>query len=359
MSNRASKMFVIVPAYNEEATIGDTVRALQAQTRVPDRIVVVPNNCSSIDRTAEVARELGATVIDAGVQPDKKAGAINFALNQLEAELVAGDSVLIMDGDSTLAPQFCELAESRLVAGVGGVGGIFQGRSSDSLLGRMQSMEFHRYSATAKRHGGRAFVLTGVGTLFSWSALLDVRAARLDGRLPKGSTSFYDTYSLTEDNEMTLALQVLDYQTISPEGLTAITDVMESTGKLVEQRKRWYLGALRNIKQYGTTMPGHMRWVYWRQQGGLFLSALIVMLYAVLLTLALVTQHFDFSPVWLVPSIVLLTERVYTVRQLGWRERLIAGLFVPEQIYTCVLMFGYLRAVGSFIRGSRGVWVLS
>ena len=52
---------VLLPAYNEEAAVGDTVQAfLQA---LPGCTVIVCNNCST-DQTASVARAAGAQVID-------------------------------------------------------------------------------------------------------------------------------------------------------------------------------------------------------------------------------------------------------------------------------------------------------
>ena len=51
---------VIVPAYNEEATIGAVVRDYVACEYV-DEVIVVDNNCK--DRTAELAREAGARVV--------------------------------------------------------------------------------------------------------------------------------------------------------------------------------------------------------------------------------------------------------------------------------------------------------
>lgn len=51
---------VIIPAYNEEATIGDVVRDFRSRPEV-DEVLVVDNNCR--DRTAELARAAGARVV--------------------------------------------------------------------------------------------------------------------------------------------------------------------------------------------------------------------------------------------------------------------------------------------------------
>ena len=52
-------MTVLVPAYDEEASIADTIASLRNQTVPPTEIIVI-DDCST-DRTAEVATALGAT----------------------------------------------------------------------------------------------------------------------------------------------------------------------------------------------------------------------------------------------------------------------------------------------------------
>ncbi len=359
LTERRLQIAAIVPAFNEADAIAATIASLRKQTRQPDLIVVVPNNCT--DQTADVAEDAGAYVIAyPGHNPDKKAGAINYALDRLEPYL--GNpwdwAMLVMDADTTLSPRFIEVAAENLTAGVGGVGGTFAGRECASVLGYLQRMEYHRYGQVAKRLNYRAFVLSGTGTLFSYGALLDVRTQRRTGALLPDGWSFYDTHSLTEDNELTFALQACGYQAVAPPGMWATTDVMESVGKLVGQRERWYLGALRNIAQYGRLMPGHMRWTYWRQQAGLLLSAVVAATYLAAVTVSMLVFHdLTFRWYWLLPSAVLLVERIWSVWGMGWRARLYAALFIPEQLYTLLLTFIYVRAFIKFVRGDKGGWV--
>lgn len=354
------RIVALIPAYQEEGQIAATIASLHAQTRRPDHIYVIPNNCT--DRTAEVAAAAGAYVIDMpGPNPDKKAGAINYALDQLApylGEQPWRTAVLVMDGDTALAPEFLAIAERHLTAGVGGVGGTFAGRECRTHLGYLQRMEYHRYGQTARRFGQQAFVLTGTGTLFSYTALLDVRRQRRAGVLLPPGRSFYDTHSLTEDNELTFALQACGYAVLSPEGMYATTDVMETVRSIVAQRERWYLGALRNIRQYGRTMPFHMRWIYWRQQAGLLLSSFVAALYVLLLgTSYTLTGTVEMNWWWALPSLILLVERCWSVWSMGWKARLYAALFLPEYLYTLLLTFIYSLAFVKFVQGSKGSWV--
>lgn len=92
---------VIVPAYNEAATVGDTIRSLQAQTCPPAEIVVV-DDCST-DGTGELARGLGVTVLRPPVNTGSKAGAQSFALPSVRTPLA-----MAIDADTTLAPDAVE-----------------------------------------------------------------------------------------------------------------------------------------------------------------------------------------------------------------------------------------------------------
>ncbi len=95
---------VIVPAYNEAASIADTIRSLQAGSLAPDAILVV-DDCST-DATAEVACAANAEVVRPPRNTGSKAGAQTFALQFVRTPLVVA-----IDADTTLAPD--ALAELR------------------------------------------------------------------------------------------------------------------------------------------------------------------------------------------------------------------------------------------------------
>lgn len=100
-SSVVAPVTVIVPAYNEAASVGDTIRSLQAQTCPPSEILVV-DDCST-DGTGDVARALGVTVIRPPVNTGSKAGAQTFALAHVRTALV-----MALDADTTLAPDAIE-----------------------------------------------------------------------------------------------------------------------------------------------------------------------------------------------------------------------------------------------------------
>lgn len=82
---------ILIPCYNEEITIGKVIRDFRAQ--LPDAAIYVFDNCCT-DRTAEVARELGAQVI---FEPRQGKGYVV----ELMFDTIDADLYVLVDGDDT------------------------------------------------------------------------------------------------------------------------------------------------------------------------------------------------------------------------------------------------------------------
>lgn len=110
---------VIIPAYNEAASLADTILSVRAQTVTPAEIIVVDDYSS--DGTGDVARALGVTVIRPPANTGSKAGAQMFALGRVQTEYT-----IAIDADTALAPDGIELllrafADPRVAAACGTV----------------------------------------------------------------------------------------------------------------------------------------------------------------------------------------------------------------------------------------------
>ena len=92
---------MLVPAFNEEASLGATLESLFAQTVQPDKIIVI-DDCST-DNTADVAREYAVEVVRTPQNVGSKARALNYVLGQCSTDLV-----MVVDADITLAPDYVE-----------------------------------------------------------------------------------------------------------------------------------------------------------------------------------------------------------------------------------------------------------
>ncbi|MEW2331039.1 glycosyltransferase family 2 protein [Micromonospora chersina] len=354
---RHKRVFVVVPAYNEAGTIAGTVRALQAQTRPVDRLVVVPNNC--FDDTAAVARAAGAEVWEMpGRNPHKKAGALNWAVNLLLPHLHDQDMLLVTDADSILAPGAVAAAVRGLERrGVGAVCADYRLDRQPRLLDILQGNEYARFSRWVWRKGGHAVVLSGVATLFPIPVVRRILAARAAGDLPGYRGELYHRDPATEDIEMTFAVRSLGYRPRVAPGFEAVTDSMPTVQALVAQRVRWQRGMLDSLRLYGVHWWNAGNWL---RQLGIYTTSLLVPLYLASLVAGWFLIGFvPWDPRWLALTAVFVLERALTVRRQGRWALLTAAALLPEWCYEQVRSFAYWRALAQTVRGTDRVWINS
>ncbi len=387
-----ARLVVLIPAHDEAANIGATLSALQQQTRRPDRVVVIADNCT--DDTVAIARAHGAEVYETVGNTDKKAGALNQAIVQRfrraatsdrrepgddprrgpdrrrprpsptgddeavpegpSPDLRDDDHVLVMDADTELAPRFLEVAAASLDSSprIGAAGGLFYGHPGSGVLGQLQRNEYLRYSRDVARTG-RVMVLTGTGTLFRVRALREVAAAR-GSTLPGTRGQVYDTLALTEDNELTLALKTLGWRLTSPAACSVVTEIMPTWRDLWKQRMRWQRGALENLRHYGLS---RVTLRYWGQQLGIGLGVLAFQAY-LLLTVLIVARDggLTLDPFWGSVGLVFLAERLVTVRRGGWRAVLLALPLVVELVYDLFIQAVFVRSLLDVLRRREATW---
>ncbi|MGI0091985.1 MAG: glycosyltransferase, partial [Nitrososphaerales archaeon] len=96
---------MVIPAYNEERIISQTVQSCLSQTRMPNRIFVVDD--MSTDRTPEIVRKFSETFPNVILVKNEikrgKAGGINYMLNH-----ITEDIVMVVDADTFLHEEYCE-----------------------------------------------------------------------------------------------------------------------------------------------------------------------------------------------------------------------------------------------------------
>ncbi|WP_404785323.1 glycosyltransferase family 2 protein [Altericista sp. CCNU0014] len=100
------RIAVLIPAYNEELNISATVRSLLPELRPCDRLIAIADNCC--DRTAEVARQAGAFVLERTDAARKGKGyALDYGLEFLANN--PPEIVVFMDADCTVSPGSIEI----------------------------------------------------------------------------------------------------------------------------------------------------------------------------------------------------------------------------------------------------------
>jgi biofilm PGA synthesis N-glycosyltransferase PgaC len=344
---------VLVPAHNEEALLPITLAALQEQTRPPDRVVVVADNCT--DRTVEIAEEMGHEVFETSGNRDRKAGALNQALKRILPTLGPADLVMVMDADTSLGERFLEAAEAEFRDDdeLSAVGGLFYGDRGSRILGQFQRNEYARYSTQIKARHGRVFVLTGTASVFRSEVLKDVAAGR-GVFVPGTPGDVYDTIALTEDNELTLALKSLGATMTSPSECRVVTEIMPTWRALWVQRKRWQRGALENLAEYGFTL-GTAR--YWLQQVGLGYGVVAFFLYLSTFAITLLAGvDITWVLFWVFIGFLFVCERVITAWSAGWGGRFLAALLFPELAYAVFLHVIFAKSLFDIAAGKRTSW---
>jgi cellulose synthase/poly-beta-1,6-N-acetylglucosamine synthase-like glycosyltransferase len=344
---------VLIPAHNEEAALAVTVPALLAESRRPDRVIVVADNCT--DRTVEVAQSFGVEVHVTENNSERKAGALNQVLKVLLPGLGENDVVMVMDADTTLDDGFVAAAVDRFTddRGLMAVGGIFYGEEGHGLIGQFQRNEYARYSRLIARRRGRVFVLTGTSSMFRSRALKTVAQER-GHSLPGRHGDVYDTVALTEDNELTIALKTLGALMISPARCSVVTELMPSWTTLWRQRLRWQRGALENLGAYGF-IPSTLR--YWGQQAGIGYGVIALGAFFLLMLLTILAiDTWIWFPFWLGIGMIFVSERVVTVWRGGWRSRLLAATLFPELIYDLFLDVVYIKGIIDITLSRKARW---
>ncbi len=109
------RISLYVPAYNAEHYLGRCLEAVRAQTLPPDEVLVVDDG--STDRTAEIARSFGVTVVPHGTNKGL-AAARNTGLRSARNELVAS-----LDADCRPEPEWLERLAARFVGERTALGG--------------------------------------------------------------------------------------------------------------------------------------------------------------------------------------------------------------------------------------------
>lgn len=110
------KVSFVIPAYNEEALVGETVSRLHdAATDLDLEYEIIVVNDNSDDRTAEVAAEAGARVID--IERRQIAAARNAGATE-----ATGDILIFVDADTVIPRATLDAAMRALAAGAVGGG---------------------------------------------------------------------------------------------------------------------------------------------------------------------------------------------------------------------------------------------
>ncbi len=224
-------MTVVIPAYNEEATIADTINSLW-RTGYPSLEIIVVDDGSS-DSTAEKAAALGARVIRHETNKGR-AHAVMTGIKNARGEIVVtvdADTIVEKDALHRIASFFRDKS-------VGAVCGRLRVVGEEKLLTRWQSIEYSiGYAYTKKIQDAMDWVLipSGAFSAYRKEAVRDADA--------------YDT--VAEDFDIAMNIRRRGYTIRFCENCVAYTKVPSTLSSFIRQRIRWGVGGLQVIAKHG------------------------------------------------------------------------------------------------------------
>jgi biofilm PGA synthesis N-glycosyltransferase PgaC len=226
------KISILVPCYNEEETIGETIEYLN-ELSYPDFEIIAVND-GSRDNTEKILIELAEKFqrlrIISCRENKGKANALHIAAHAASAEyLLCIDSDALLDDFAPyyLIRHFLEKGER-----VGAVTGNPRIRNRDTLLGKLQLVEYASIIGSIKRTQrviGKVMTVSGVIVAFRKRALVDV--------------GLWDRDMITEDIAVSWKLQRRFWDIrYEPRALCWML-VPETLVGIWKQRVRWAQGS--------------------------------------------------------------------------------------------------------------------
>jgi len=239
---------VIIPAYNEEKVIEQTVRSVLASDYPKLRIIVVDDG--SKDDTAEVVREkfreeIAANKVLLLSKPNSgKAAALNYGLEHTQDPFYVGidaDTVIAPNAISLLIPHFADPA-------VGAVAGNAKVGNRVNLWTRWQALEY----ITSQNFERRALNVFGAvsvvpGAIGAWRT----GAVREAGG--------YHTDTVAEDADLTMSLLETGLRVANEDRALAFTEAPTTANGLMRQRFRWSFGILQAVWKHGSAIRRRSR----------------------------------------------------------------------------------------------------
>ncbi len=222
---------VIVPAYNEEANIGATVRSIVDSDYPWLEVIVVDDG--STDSTAAIVESLQLPDVRLVRRPNGgKPAALNTGIR-----LARGDLLVLVDGDTVFEPRAVgQLVQPFLESDVGAVSGNTKVANRRGLLGRWQHLEYVIGFNLDRRMfdlGECMPTVPGAIGAFRREALIDV------GGVP--------TATLAEDTDLTMAILRAGWRVVYEPEAIAWTEAPATLRQLWRQRYRWCFGTMQAI----------------------------------------------------------------------------------------------------------------
>ncbi|HEY7060514.1 MAG TPA: glycosyltransferase [Chloroflexota bacterium] len=232
------RVAILIPAHDEAAVIGGSVRCAQAAAPPGTPVFVVADHCT--DATATRAREAGGRVYERTADPPGKGPTIRWFLDAAADGLADAEVLVILDADSRPRPGAVARLAAALDAGAGAAQGFVwpvpAGAATAGLLAAYSEWVAQGLDDRLRRRLGWSAPLRGTGMALRLP-LLRALAPRLRTRV--------------EDVELTLLLIARGERIAFVPGAVIEDPKPVTAGRAARQRARWLQGQREVWRAYG------------------------------------------------------------------------------------------------------------
>jgi biofilm PGA synthesis N-glycosyltransferase PgaC len=319
---------VIVPAFNEQDSVVDTIRSLQSQSTPPEEIIVV-DDCST-DDTAAVAAAAGATVVRPASNTGSKAGAQTFALPRVRTELA-----MAVDADTTLEPKGIEtLLAAFADETVGAACGAVVPRNVRTVWERGRYVEYLFAFSFFKRiqdHFGKPMISSGCFSAYRTETLRAVGG--------------WSTRTMAEDMDLTWTLYRAGWNVRFVPNAVCYPIEPHNFALMRKQLRRWSHGFVQNVMLHKRDVLhlGYLRSMvalaFWDALIASFAYLIVIPLLAVLVAPAFLIGYVMDAPVVLMP-----------VALDAYRRRELRRALVSFPAYFVLRMFNGVMMLSALLR---------
>lgn len=217
---------ILIPAHNEEATLGRALQSVRELDYPRDRFqtFVIADNCS--DRTAAITRSMGAVCFERTDSKRRGKGyAVAFGIEQING--TQPDIVLMLDADCELNPGALRAVDAAFAAGAEAVQSAVRFANADAgAIGLVAAVgaAIDARAAEGRDYLGRSAPLRGMGMAFRRSLL---------ERVP------WDAFGIVEDAEYDSRLRRAGVCVRYCPGAVVTTSAPDRFADLAGQRRRW------------------------------------------------------------------------------------------------------------------------
>ena len=231
----------LVPAYNEEKSIEETVENLVKIDYPKNKKEIIIINDGSSDQTGEIAKRLEKKykqVILFDKSNSGKADSLNKAIKKARGELIAVTDADSFPNKTALKKMIGHFQDPR----VGAVTSRVLVRNKENWLSRFQVLDYSIIAWTRKLLDfvDSVYVTNGPLSIYRKSIVIEVGG--------------FDSKNLTEYIEITWHILSKNYKTRMSYDAIVYTIVPEDFKTWIKQRIRWNLGGIQTIQKYWRTM---------------------------------------------------------------------------------------------------------